>query len=147
MASVSASSTAPASSTAEKPAVRPLRIRSRRQGSTPVLLLRGDVDLATAEHLAQAVRAALATRPARLIIDMSAVDFFGIAGYHAVAEIAGEVEAFGCGFELRAPSPAVRRVFDILPLPGNPRPPMGPRIRAPRTGREPGAPAWSGSPR
>ena len=119
-------------STTDEPSVEMLRIRSRRQGSTPVLVLRGEVDLATAETFAHAVRAALASRPARLIVDMSAVDFFGIAGYHAVAEIAVEVEAFDCGFELRAPSAAVRRVFDILPLPGASRSPMGPRIRTSR---------------
>jgi anti-anti-sigma factor len=117
---------------ADDTSVQTLRIRSRRRGSTPVLMLHGEVDLATADSLAQAVRAALVSRPARLIVDMSAVDFFGIAGYHAVAEIAGEVEASECGFELRAPSPAVRRVFDILPLPVSSHPPMGPRIRAAR---------------
>lgn len=126
MASVSALSTT------GEPSVQVLSIRSRRQGSTPVLVLRGEVDLATADSFASAVRAALASRPARLIVDMSAVDFFGIAGYHAVAEIVGEVESFDCGFELRAPSPAVRRVFDIMPLPASSHPPMGPRIRSPR---------------
>jgi anti-anti-sigma factor len=118
---------------ADESTVQSLRIRAWRQGSTPVLVLRGEVDVATAESFAQAVRAALASRPARLIVDMSAVEFFGIAGYHAVAEIAGEVEASDCGFELRAPSPAVRRVFDILPLPAGSNPPMGPRMRAPRS--------------
>lgn len=121
-------------STADGPSVQVLTIRAHRRGSTPVLVLRGEVDLATAETFAQAVRRALAARPARLIVDMSAVDFFGIAGYHAVAAIAGEVEAFDCGFELRAPSAAVRRVFDILPLPGGSHPPMGWRPRPSRAG-------------
>lgn len=98
-----------------------------------MLVLHGEVDLATAESSASAVHAALASRPARLIVDMSAVGFFGIAGFRAVAEIFGEVEAFDCGFELRAPSAAVRRVFDIMPLPAGSHPPMGPRIRSPRT--------------
>ena len=115
-----------------EPSVQVLTIRSRRRGSTPVLVLRGEIDLATAGSFASAVRAALVSRPARLIVDMSAVDFFGIAGYHAVAEMVGEVEAFDCGFELRAPSAAVRRVFDIIPLPAAPHPPMGPRSRPPR---------------
>lgn len=119
--------------TTDEPSVQVLSISSRRRGSTPVLVLRGEVDLATAESFSLAVRAALASRPARLIVDMSAVDFFGIAGYHAVTEIAGEAEAFDCGFELRAPSAAVRRVFDIMSPPAGSHPPMGPRIRPPRS--------------
>lgn len=98
-----------------------LTIRARRRGLTAVLELRGELDLSTADHFVRIARTALAARPRRVIVDMSEVEFLGIAGYHALIRLVAEYEAGGCGLELRAPSPAVRRVMEILPSPDQER--------------------------
>ena len=113
-----------------------LTVRARRRGSTAVLSLRGDLDLGNAEHFLRIARAALAERPRRVIVDMSGVEFLGIAGYHALIRLVGEYEAGGCGLELRAPSPAVRRVLEILPSAGRER--LGGRERLSRRERRGG---------
>lgn len=101
--------------------VQPLVIRVRRHGSVPVLMLRGELDLDAAEYFLCVARTALAADPGRVVLDMAAVEFLGLAGYHAFAQLVGEYEACGCGLELRDPSPAVSRVFEILPWPGHAR--------------------------
>ena len=86
-----------------------------------MLELRGELDLSTAEHFLGLARATLAAQPRRVVLDMSQVEFLGIAGYHALLRLVGEYQAGGCGLELRAPSPAVLRVLEILPLAGQTR--------------------------
>lgn len=78
----------------------------------PVVRVRGDIDLATAEAFAAAVDRAL-SRSSRLVIDLSEVGFVGSTGlsvlvraYHA----SGRVKE---GIELRFPSAALLRTLEI----------------------------------
>jgi anti-sigma B factor antagonist len=111
----------------------PLTVRVRRRGMSALLELHGELDLSTAEDFLRFARTALAARPRRVIVDMSEVEFLGIAGYHALIRLVAEYEAAGCGLELRAPSPAVRRVLEILPSPDRVR--LNGQVRL--TGRTP----------
>jgi anti-anti-sigma factor len=98
-----------------------LTIRVRRRGAVPVLVLHGELDLGSAEYFVWTARTALAANPRRVVVDMAGVEFLGIAGYRAFALVAGEYEAGACALDLRAPSPAARRVFELLPWPAHAR--------------------------
>jgi anti-anti-sigma factor len=71
----------------------------------------GEVDIATAELLAGYGMQALAQRPSRLVVDMSAVTFFSAAGLRVLAHMQQAAEAEAVDFRLRAPSSIVRLVL------------------------------------
>jgi anti-anti-sigma factor len=57
-----------------------------------VLTVSGEVDMLSAPPLAEAIRAALAARPAALIVDLSRVDFLASAGMTVLVTAQDEVE-------------------------------------------------------
>src|ERR1700744_6017047 len=57
-----------------------------------VLTVSGEVDMLSAPPLAEAIRTALAARPAALIVDLSKVDFLASAGMTVLVTAQDEVE-------------------------------------------------------
>jgi anti-sigma B factor antagonist len=86
-------------------------------GSVPVVVVAGDVDLATAPVLAGTIREAIASG-SPVVVDLGAVNFIDAAGIGVMAEAADEARADGTVVVLRRPSQAVRRVMDIVALNG-----------------------------
>jgi anti-anti-sigma factor len=77
--------------------------------SVTVVRLSGDLDLAVREQLARTLADAAAPGPSELQIDLSRVTFLDSSGLHellAARELGPEVV-------IVAPSPPVRRVFDL----------------------------------
>jgi anti-sigma B factor antagonist len=75
----------------------------------------GDVDLANADGLLDAVAAHLACAgPPELVIDLSGVTFMDSTGFHRLFTAMCRLEAAGRGLTLRNPSVPVRRLLDLL---------------------------------
>jgi anti-sigma B factor antagonist len=88
--------------------------RSERREGTEILLVTGEIDLATAPRLGLAIEAAL-TDDAPLVVDMTGVGFLDSSGARALALADGMAVARG-GRLLLVPSERVSQVFEIANL-------------------------------
>jgi anti-sigma B factor antagonist len=94
------------------PSIGNLHVTSREQGSTRVLSVTGQVDIATVDTLSGGIRDALATEPETLVVDLSAVAFFGSGGLSALLEADGRAKASGCRLVVIPGTGVVRRLLD-----------------------------------
>jgi anti-sigma B factor antagonist len=81
-----------------------------------VVSLVGEIDLATAETLAGALREALDRRPARLAVDVARVSFLDSTGIRCFVIAARKGSEMGCKLVVRNPTAAILRVFEICGL-------------------------------
>jgi anti-anti-sigma factor len=79
---------------------------------TPVVSVSGELDISNAARLEAAVESLTATRPERLIFDLSGLRFMDSAGIAVLVAATGKVGAV----QLRDPSPIVRRVIELTGL-------------------------------
>ena len=95
----------------------PLEARRVRRGLVEVV---GSVDLDTAPILRRALADALADlgRGQTLVVDLSAVDFIDAAGMGVLVGTANQARRGGGQLALCSPSPAVRRVLQVVQLDG-----------------------------
>jgi anti-sigma B factor antagonist len=63
-----------------------LRITRRRFTATVVVFVAGDIDLTTAAHLADVLRAELGSHPGTIVLDLTDVEFMGSIGIAVLAE-------------------------------------------------------------
>jgi anti-sigma B factor antagonist len=89
-----------------------LQVASRAQGSTQVVSVRGQVDVATVDQLAAGIRDALARAPETIVVDLSAVGFFGSGGLRALLEADGRARDGGCRLVVVPGQGVVRRLLD-----------------------------------
>jgi anti-anti-sigma factor len=89
-----------------------LHVTSREQGSTHVLAVTGQVDVATVDELSGGIRDALATEPETIVVDLSDVAFFGSGGLGVLLEADGRARARGIRFVVIPGTGAVRRLLD-----------------------------------
>jgi anti-sigma B factor antagonist len=89
-----------------------LHVASRSQGSTEVLSVRGQVDVATVDALAGKIRDALSREPETIVVDLSAVAFFGSGGLNTLLEADGHARASGCRLVVIPGTGIVRRLLD-----------------------------------
>ncbi len=79
-----------------------------------VLTLRGALDLASRELLAEAGRLALGDpEVSGLVLDLSGVGFVDSTGLGAIIELAGDAEDASRAFSLRSPSERVTKVLTV----------------------------------
>jgi anti-anti-sigma factor len=89
-----------------------LHVTSRAQGSTQTLSVTGQIDVATVDTLADGITDALATAPEMIVVDLSAVAFFGSGGLGALLEADGRARASGCRLVVIPGTGVVRRLLD-----------------------------------
>ncbi len=89
-----------------------LHVTSRAQGSTQVLSVTGQIDVANADDLAAQIRDALSGAPETLVVDLSAVAFFGSGGLSALLEADGRARASGCRLVVIPGNGVVRSLLD-----------------------------------
>jgi anti-sigma B factor antagonist len=89
-----------------------LHVASRAQGSTQVVSVSGQVDVATVDKLAAGIREALAHAPETIVVDLSGVGFFGSGGLGALLEADGRARAIGCRLVVLPGEGVVRRLLD-----------------------------------
>jgi anti-sigma B factor antagonist len=89
-----------------------LYVTSRAQGSTHVLSVTGQIDVATVDELAGQIRDALARDPETIVVDLSAVGFIGSGGLGTLLEADGNARANGCRLVVIPGTGVVRRLLD-----------------------------------
>ncbi|MBC6445698.1 STAS domain-containing protein [Actinokineospora xionganensis] len=93
---------------------RPLTVSvTLRRGDLVVLTARGEIDLYTAPILRQAMAQA---EEARMVLDLAAIEFCGVAGARVLQEGADRARAQGGRLSLVAAGVAVRRLLRLTGL-------------------------------
>ena len=77
------------------------------------VVLEGEVDLATADGLNEALARAMQGRPARLAVDVSGVSFLDSTGIRCFVMAARKGSEMGCKVVVRNPTAAILRIFEI----------------------------------
>jgi anti-anti-sigma factor len=84
-----------------------------------IVLVKGEVDVATSAHLAAAITRAVETQArgkADLVIDLTHLRFIDVSGINVLMRAARQARACGGTLVLRSPNRAVRRLLDVLRL-------------------------------
>lgn len=92
-----------------------------RAGSTAVLRLRGEADIAVEARLRLRLGDLLADSDApieRLVVDASALEFLDLSALSALLSAAERLRARGGELELRRPTRRVRRLLDVVGVAG-----------------------------
>jgi anti-sigma B factor antagonist len=94
-----------------------LRVSSRTQGDHVMIALAGEIDLYTAPRLQSELTSVLsADEPARVVVDMSAVEFCDSTGMNVLLAAHRLAAERGGEFALAAPRPAVRKILEVTGL-------------------------------
>ena len=84
----------------------------------PALTVRGELDIATAPRLAEAVESQLSQQPQSLVVDLTGTTFLDSSGARQLARVARRAAADGVALEVVCPreNRPVRLVVDLLEL-------------------------------
>ena len=93
-----------------------LSIRVIQEGDRVTLALTGELELATAPILGQAVVEILRSSPPELVLDLAGVGFMDLSGLRAVLLAQSLCETSKCDFYLINGTPQVQKLFDITGL-------------------------------
>ena len=93
-----------------------LKVTSRSQGDHTVVSVAGEIDLYTAPKLQSELTAALSRNPARLIVDMSAVEFCDSTGINVLLAAHRQAREHGGELQLAGPGSATRKVLQVTGL-------------------------------
>ena len=94
-----------------------LKVSTLFQGEHAIVALAGEIDLYTAPRLQSELAAALASGdPARLVVDMSAVEFCDSTGMNVLLAAHRRVQEQGGDLELAAPRATVRKILQVTGL-------------------------------
>jgi anti-sigma B factor antagonist len=93
----------------------PFRMDERRDGDRTVLLLHGELDLATIDRVRTRLEALEAGGTA-VVLDLEGLSFMDSTGIRLVLQAAQDAERTGWDFSLTRGSYAVRRVFEAAGL-------------------------------
>ena len=96
----------------------PLRTTVSRSGSSVVVSLCGELDLATGDALRSRLCGVVEADPApeRVVLDVTGLDFVDAAGISVLLGAQRSLSARGGELVLRSPSRIVRRVVQVLEL-------------------------------
>lgn len=90
-----------------------LQVRTRREPDTVVLVLRGELALGSAPILEQSLIDAEGSGAARVLIDLSELEFLDSAGLHALLDGHRRLCERGLELVLRPGPRAVQRMFEL----------------------------------
>jgi len=98
-----------------------LTIRSGRQDSTHVVVVVGELDLATAQRVEDELQAVEATDVEQVIVDLAGLTFVDSSGVHLIARAEERCRTTAKRLRLRPGPPQIQRVFalagaDMLPF-------------------------------
>ena len=93
-----------------------LKVATRTQGDHTVVSVAGEIDLYTAPRLQSELTGALSKNPARLIVDMSAVDFCDSTGINVLLAAHRQARERGGELQLAGPGTATRKVLQVTGL-------------------------------
>lgn len=95
---------------------RRLRTRTSTAGDSPVVSVRGEVDMETAPDLRALLLSAAQRSTGPLLVDLSAVSYMDSSGAGTLVLVKRELEKAGRKLVLINPQPRVRGVFEIANL-------------------------------
>jgi len=93
-----------------------LKVTTRSQGDHTVVSVLGEIDLYTAPRLQSELMNALGASPARLIVDMSGVDFCDSTGINVLLAAHRHAREHGGELQLAGPGSATRKVLQVTGL-------------------------------
>jgi anti-sigma B factor antagonist len=93
-----------------------LKVTTRSQGDHTVISVTGEIDLYTAPKLQSELMAALAAGPAKVILDMSSVEFCDSTGINVLLTVHRAAHARAAELLLAGPGSAVRKVLQVTGL-------------------------------
>ena len=96
----------------------PLDLSVDRKGVSTVVMVAGEIDLATAPRFEAFLREQLSRTHAVLMIEMSGVNHIGSAGLRVLLEVRAECDRRGVDLVFAECSFVVRRVFEATGLTG-----------------------------
>ena len=105
--------TPPDPSVTDVPAPGPLSIDSRRDGDAVIIVLQGELDLASAPDLERELKDAEATSPNRVTIDLSGLGFMDSTGLQALLRARERAGSSSYELTLRRGPHQVQRVFEL----------------------------------
>jgi anti-anti-sigma factor len=91
-------------------------VRVVGDGTEPVVVVKGEIDLAAAEAFREAIDRALRDGGARLVIDMVDTTFMDSSGLNVLLRAYAALGRLPEALVLRSPSPVVRRVVALAGL-------------------------------
>src|SRR5262245_4353775 len=95
----------------------PLTLERRGTSSQPVVVARGEIDVATSPLLRSELASVLAAEPDELTLDLGGVGFVDSSGLGVMVGALKRLRETGGGrFAIAHPQDAVRKVFDITGL-------------------------------
>ena len=95
---------------------RPLEIHTETSEDTVTLRLAGDIGYSEATNLREALRAAQSNSPAKLIVDLSQVDYMNTPGLATLVEALQNTRRRNARMVLCGLTTKVRAIFDIAKL-------------------------------
>jgi|HubBroStandDraft_2_1064218.scaffolds.fasta_scaffold16446_3 anti-sigma B factor antagonist len=94
-----------------------LKVSCQYQGDHTVMSVAGEIDLYTAPRLHAELAAAVAAgSPARIIVDMSGVEFCDSTGMNVLLAAQRLAREGGGDLELAGPRPAIRKILQVTGL-------------------------------
>lgn len=90
----------------------PFEVSELTQGTTCTLTVRGDVDLASAPRLGDALAAVLRAEPEIVLLDLGQVEFIDSTGLHVILSARARAEDHGIRLVV-VESEAARRLFAV----------------------------------
>jgi anti-sigma B factor antagonist len=81
-----------------------------------VLPLEGEIDLHVSPRIAAALTEMIATKPSRLVVDLTRVSYVDSSGLAVLIEAMQNVEKYGGTFALAGLQETVRSIFEIARL-------------------------------
>ena len=92
----------------------PLNVQTSIEDGNPLVVVAGDLDAATAAELDQALTAAVADDTTVVFVDLAGVPFMDSTGFGALLA----VHRAGASIVVRRPTDQVRRLLDVVGVPG-----------------------------
>lgn len=89
-------------------------VDTHREGGTEVVVVRGEVDVATAPLLRAVLDTVVRRRPARVEVDLSGTSFLDGSALSVLTAVRRRLAARRVALVLRDPSPAAGRVLELL---------------------------------
>ncbi|HMF84314.1 MAG TPA: STAS domain-containing protein [Acidimicrobiia bacterium] len=92
------------------------RISVREDSDIPIVVVEGEVDVATAPSLRDELYRLIEDGAGRVVVDLSAMDFIDSTGLGVFVGALKRARERGGGIELRGLKPSARKVFEITGL-------------------------------
>jgi anti-sigma B factor antagonist len=96
--------------------VRPLAVKRISADGSELLVVEGEIDIATSSRLIAALNEAVADAVRPLVVDLSAVQFMDSTGLALLLGACRRLRRRGQGFAVVCPSGTLKRVFEVTDL-------------------------------